>query len=234
MNGRRLVVAALLICGVALFHAPRGAKAAGDEAALHAQAQKALAERNWQVAADALKKLVVLDPRWEYFQPLGDADTNLGNYLDAIEAYDKGIKVAEADKKAPAATTRTAISAMLTGKGNDLLKLKRNDAAVDAYTKAAALAPNPGIAYFNLCATQYNMGKVDGALAACDKAIKADPKRADAYFIKGSLLVGQSTVGKDNKVTVPPGTVEALRKYLELAPNGGHAADVRQMLDFVK
>jgi hypothetical protein len=34
-------------------------------------------------------------------------------------------------------------------------------------------------------------------------------------------------------LVAPPGTVEALKKYLELAPNGAHAEDAKQMIDFV-
>jgi len=33
---------------------------------------------------------------------------------------------------------------------------------------------------------------------------------------------------------VPPATIEALNKYLKLAPTGGHVADVRAMLDALK
>ena len=39
------------------------------------------------------------------------------------------------------------------------LKLKQNDAAIAAYGKAATLDPHPATAYFNLCATMYNVGK---------------------------------------------------------------------------
>jgi hypothetical protein len=35
-------------------------------------------------------------------------------------------------------------------------------------------------------------------------------------------------------MAVPPGTVEALRRYLALAPDGGHAKEVKDMLDFLK
>jgi tetratricopeptide (TPR) repeat protein len=93
--------------------------------------------------------------------------------------------------------------------------------------------PNPATAYFNICATQYNSGNTEGALAACDKAIAADPNRADAYFIKGSLLIASSTTDKDGKVKPAPGTAEALNKYLELAPDGSHANDVKQMLAYI-
>ena len=71
-------------------------------------------------------------------------------------------------------------------------------------------------------------------VAACDKAIVSDPKKADAYFIKSSLLFGDSKIDKNNKIVVPPGTVEVLKQYLALAPTGSHASDVKQMLDALK
>src|SRR5262249_36338377 len=102
--------------------------------------------------------------------------------------------------------------------------------AIAAFTKAAALDPNPGTAYFNLCATQYNTGNTDGALAACDKAIAADPNMANAYFIKGSLMMGSSTMDKGGKLEAPAGTADAMNKYLSLDPNGAHAGEVKEML----
>jgi len=122
---------------------------------------------------------------------------------------------------------------MLTNEGNSYLKLKKNPEAIAVFTKAAEMDPNPGTAYFNLCATQYNTGNVEGALVSCDKAIAADPTKADAYYIKGSLLIGSGKMDKDNKFIAPPGSAEALNKYLELAPDGAHAADVKQMLAFI-
>jgi tetratricopeptide (TPR) repeat protein len=125
------------------------------------------------------------------------------------------------------------VAQMLTNEGNAYLKLKKNDKAIEAYTKAASMDPNPATAYFNICATQYNTGNTQGALAASDKAIAADATRADAYFIKGSLMVGDSKLDKDGKLTAPAGTSEALNKYLELAPDGPHAGDVKAMLQAI-
>ncbi len=86
--------------------------------------------------------------------------------------------------------------------------------------------------YFKLCASLYNMGKTDAdAIAACDLAIAADPKKADAYFVKASMLFGSGSIDKNNKFKVPPGTAETLKQYLAVAPNGSHAPDVKQMLD---
>lgn len=205
------------------------------------QVNDALTAKNYEAAVGPLQQLIAQDPNnWQYYSGLGDAQYNLGQYDQAVATYDKGIQVADAnttvDPKNPStdpAKKKAGVAKMLTNEGNSYLKLKKNKEAVDAYTKAAALDPNPGVAYFNLCATQYNTGNVEGALDACDKAITADPNKADAYFIKGSLLIASSKTDPSGKITAPPGTAEALNKYLELAPNGAHAGDVKQMLEYI-
>jgi tetratricopeptide (TPR) repeat protein len=209
--------------------------------ALIQQAQTAISAKNWKDAVPPLQQLVAMDPTgWPFYSSLGDAQLNLGQYEQAIETYEKGIQGAErksavdpANPSSDTAAKKAGTAKMLTNTGNAYLKLRKNDEAVAAYTKAAAMDPNPATAYFNLCATQYNIGNTEGALNACGKAIATDPNKADAYFIKGSVLMAESTVTKDGKTLAPAGTVEALKKYLQLAPNGGHVADVKQMLDYL-
>ena len=58
-------------------------------------------------------------------------------------------------------------------------------------------------------------------------------KNENAYFLKGSLMMQQSKQGKDGKLEAPDGTAEALNKYLELEPDGPHANDAKQMLQFI-
>lgn len=106
--------------------------------------------------------------------------------------------------------------------------------AVSAPVLADTTAGTSSTSYFNACATLYNSGKKEEAIVACDQAIAHDSNKADAYFIKGSALFGNGTVGKDGKYVVPPGAVEALDKYLELAPDGTHAQDVHAMLDSLR
>jgi tetratricopeptide (TPR) repeat protein len=205
--------------------------------ALITQYNAAVQNKQWQQAADLSKQLIGIEPdRWGYWQGLGNAQLNLGQYDDAVKSFEAGIKLAQADmnSKAPEneiVKTKAGIGMMLTNEGNSYIKMKKNDLAIAAYMKAAEIDPNPAVAYFNLCATQYNLGSMGGAAAACDKAIAADPKKADAYFIKGSAMFGNGKLDANNKYVVPPGTVEALKKYLELAPNGGHVEDVKAMLD---
>jgi tetratricopeptide (TPR) repeat protein len=201
-------------------------------------------EQSWTTAATALKQMVAADPNhWEYYQALGTADLNLKQYQEAVDNYEKGVQLAQAvasgngpksGGSAPdPAKAKAGVGQMLAAEGNALLKLNKQKEAIEAYTKAAEMDPHPGTAYFNICATQYNSGNTEGALAACDKAIAADPERADAYFIKGSLLMGSSTMDKAGKLQAAPGTAEALNKYLELAPSGPHANDVKEMLQAI-
>jgi tetratricopeptide (TPR) repeat protein len=83
--------------------------------------------------------------------------------------------------------------------------------------------------YFNIGAVYTNAGKVDEANAAFDKCIAADPTRAEAYYQKGLNLLGKATLQGD-KTVAPPGTAEALQKYLELTPNGPNAQSAKDLL----
>ena len=229
--------------------APLPAAQSASQSPLVAKAQAALDAKQWPDAEAALKELSSSEPRWEYFEALGAAQFNQGHYADSLGSYQRAIDLAQKDLAqkdlaqkdlaqkdlAGKSANAAAIAQMYTTIGNANLKLKKNDAAIAAYTKAATLSPNPAVAYFNLCATMYNMGQPAAkTVAFCDKAIAADPKKADAYFVKGSALYGEGALDKSNKFVPPPGSVEALKQYLVLAPDGPHVQDVKAMLDALK
>lgn len=197
------------------------------------QLQAAQAAKDWPKAEGLAEKLIALDPdEWQYRQALADVRLHKGDYAGALEAYSAALAGAGKAKVTP--TLHEAMALMYTNEGNALIKLKRDADAVKAYTQAAQLSAHPATAWFDVCAVRYNLGAVDLALAACDKAIAADPTKADAYFIKGSVLMGNSSIDAAGKTAAPPGAVEALQKYMQLAPNGPHAADVKQMLDYLR
>jgi tetratricopeptide (TPR) repeat protein len=234
---QRILAVLILVGGLSatLAQEPGKGDRSPNENALLTQAQSALQARSWQAAETAFKQLVAIAPaRWEYQEGLQD---NLGRSEAALASYEKAIPLARRGADAAndsSAKAKAAVAQMLTVEGNIYLKLRKNPEAIDAYTKAAALSSNPAVAYFNLCATNYNAGNTSAALAACDKAIAADPAKADAYFIKGSVMVGNGAVDQKGKFVVPKGTVETLKKYLELQPNGAHASDVKEMLNAIK
>ena len=159
----------------------------------------------------------------------GAADPDVQQkYNDAIASYKKAIDLNAASKKPSPETAAAAENQMGQAYG------KMGDAknASDAYDAAAKAQPTAaGMYYFNEAATLYNAGKADEAGAAADKAIAADPKRADAYYIKGQALIPKAAVDpKTQKITAPPGCVEAYQEYLELAPTGPHAQEVKDIL----
>ena len=167
---------------------------------------------------------------------LGQADalkakadaTAVQKYKDAATSYQKGIDLNTASKKPSAETAGAAYNQL----GQALAKSGDPKAASAAYDNAAKAQPTQsGMYMFNEAATLLNAGQNDDAAIAADKAIAADPKRADAYYIKGQALIAKVTVDpKTNKITAPPGCVDAYNKYLELAPEGTHAKDVAEIL----
>jgi tetratricopeptide (TPR) repeat protein len=150
-------------------------------------------------------------------------------YSDAVASYKKSVDLNAASKKPSPEVAAVAYNQL----GQAYAKMGDTKGAADAYEQAAKAMPaNSGMYYYNEAVTLYNSGKLPEADAAADKAIAADPKKADAYYIKGQALIPQATVDpKTQKIVAPPGCVEAYQMYLELAPDGVHAADVKGVLE---
>jgi tetratricopeptide (TPR) repeat protein len=150
-------------------------------------------------------------------------------YDAAAASYKKGVELNAASKK----PSPEAAAAGYNQLGQAYAKMGNAKDSADAYEMAAKAMPaNASMYYFNEAATLYNAGKLPEAGTAADKAIAADPKKAEAYYIKGQALIPQATVDpKTNKIVAPPGCVDAYQTYLELAPDGPHAADVKGILE---
>jgi tetratricopeptide (TPR) repeat protein len=218
---RTLLVVCLLLAGTIVGHAE-------SENELINRANAALNAKDWATAEKVFRQLVTAAPtNWLYFQGLADAVGAQGKYPEAIAGYDKAIALALATKDEKA---RAAAGAMLTQEGLFYLRQKKFAEGVAAFTKATQYVANQATAWFNVCAAAFNAGDVKAAVAGCDKAIAADPNKADAWFIKGALMVADAKAGPNGKMIPPKGTVEALKKYLALAPNGSHVKDVQEML----
>jgi len=214
--------------------APEEPLSSGQIDDLVKQAGALLAARDWQGAIPLLEKLLAAKPdSWTFLSGMGDARFNLGQYALALDAYQKGIRAIDAaNVSGDDAAKNNSLAHMLGNEALAFLRLKRNQEAIAAWTREAGIDASP-VAHFNLCATEYNTGNFEGALDACDKATVTDPRRADAWFIKGALLIAESKTDQNGKVRAAPGTEEALKKYLELEPNGPHAQDVRDMLQYI-
>jgi tetratricopeptide (TPR) repeat protein len=150
----------------------------------------------------------------------------------AVTSYQKAISLNSAADK-PNAVTAAAANNQL---GTALGRLGKTQDAAAAYDAAAAADPQGAVKYYiNESVTLYNVsvttGKADGLVEAANKAIAADPTRADAYFFKAEGLAPLITMGSDGKTLVaPPGLVDACNMYLKLAPAGVHAGDMKGIL----
>ena len=156
----------------------------------------------------------------------------------AMDGYQKAIAekqaAAQAGEKDP--NMNQKLAAYYNNLGEAQAKGGKSDDAVKSYTQAATLDPaSAGLYYFNLGATLTNQNKTNdptmrqNAVDAFDKAIAADPNKADAYYWKGTNLIGAATL-KGDKMVAPDGTAEAFQKYLELQPSGPHAEEAKAML----
>lgn len=203
-------------------------------ASLTASYAQALQARDWASAIAAAQKLVDLSATADHLRMLEEAQIN-ANALDAaLATCDRAIAAAQQEKPAadqPDTAWKALLGRLYTDKGNAYLKLRRNPDAIAMYTQAASIDPNPATAYWNLCVTLYNTGDTDNGVNACRKSAQIDPSHADTWFILGSILYAQSTTMQGGKFVIPAESKQALEKYLELAPNGAHANDVKQMLD---
>ena len=222
----------LLLVVQAASQVPNGAVEQNPEA-LADLYQQAMQAKEWPRAVAAAQQLVALKATSQNLKLLGNAQIYSGTADVALATYEQALAAAEKEKPAEGPLVsgwKDGLAQIYIGKGNALLKLKRTTEAIEAYNQAAGFASNAGLAYFNICAVFYNNGNTHDSAAACRKCVLADPSRANAWYILGSVLFADAPID-NGKVTASPEMREALEKYLALAPDGPHAADVKAMLE---
>lgn len=226
---RAFLILGFLLCS---FTAPAQQSAlAPDPQQAYAAAIQA---KNWPAAIDSAQQLVAASPTADHLRLLAEAQYDSGSLQEALGTFAGALQASAAER--PATGVGDADWKALTGRiylwqGNTYLKLRRTADAVVCYRQAAELDPHPGIALFNLCATFYNTGDMDRAVAACRQVTQADPGHADGWFILGSVLYADAHTDARGKFVISAETRQALQRYLEMAATGPHAADVKAMLD---
>jgi tetratricopeptide (TPR) repeat protein len=234
----RILASAFLLLLFALPAVTQVPNSAGEQSpeALNALYQEAMKAKEYPRAIAAAQQLATLKANSQNLGLLAKAQLYSGAMDAALATYDQTLAAAEKEKPAegqPLKIWNDGVAEIYISKGNTLLKLKRTSEAIEAYNRAAERALNPALAYFNVCAVLYNNGNVQEAEAACRKCVQADPTKANAWFILGSALFGDTAVDAHGKMTASPETREALEKYMALAPDGPHAADVKAMLEMI-
>jgi tetratricopeptide (TPR) repeat protein len=192
--------------------------------------KEAFLAKNYQLAVDSFAKAVEVDPSQHVvWGNLADAYVSLAGTQTGADqqatldkrlgAFQKAIELKPDD---PAYHNNYALA---------LAKAKKYPEAQAELSKAAQIDPASAAKYFyNLGAVLVNTGHVEEAGAAFQKAIEADPNYADAQSQYGLYLISKATTAPDGKIIPPPGTKEALQKYLALQPTGPNAEAAKGML----
>ncbi len=155
----------------------------------------ALEAQQWPEATEILKQLIAADPnRWEFYQNLGTVQNNQSQYEDAASNYERGIELVQSGVSTGPQPDKKDISLMMIYAGDAYARLGNADKAVEFYSKASEISPDPATAYFNICRAQRSAGNTDSAVQACNKAISIDSKRWEFYQTLGAI---QQNAGQD-------------------------------------
>jgi len=191
--------------------------------------QAALAAKQYDAAIESLTKVSEADPKQSAtWSALADAYMGLGrqkpadaatDYQQALNAFNQAIALAPAN------------AGYYNNWALTLAASNRMDEAKAALAKAVELDPaGVGKYYYNLGTLLLNSGKSDEATEQFKRAIDADPKYAEAQYQYGVSLLAKATTDASGKIVAPAEAVEALQKYLQLAPNGPNAQSAKDVL----
>ena len=160
---------------------------------------------------------------------MGQAQLGLKKFDEAEASYKKTLEI-EATAKKPSPPTQAAANA---GLGEIYARNGKVPEATAAYEAAAKADPTRANFYLTNESVIYSqLGNGDAQAAAADEAITADPNQPLPYYLKGQGLIQKATVDPaTGKMILPPGCAEAYGKYIQLAPTGPYAADVKGILD---
>jgi len=162
---------------------------------------------------------------------LGVAQLGEKKWEDATTSLKKTIELASAAKKPNPELIAGAHAAL----GEVYARSNKPEDAAAEYDTAVKINPSKAGLYLgNEAIVFQNVGNGDAQAAAADKAITADPKNPIPYYLKGQALAGKITVDAKGNYVAPPGCIEAYEKYLELAPTGQYATEVKAVLDATK
>jgi tetratricopeptide (TPR) repeat protein len=159
---------------------------------------------------------------------LGQAQVGLKKY-DAAEATYK--KVLDIESKSPKPNLQVQGLAN-SGLGEIYARTGKVPEANAAYDAAAKVNPTQAGFYLkNEAVIFFQMNNADAQVAVANEAIAIDPNQPILYYLKGQGLIQKATLDpKTQRIVAPPGCLESYQKYLQLAPDGPYAAEVKGII----
>ena len=158
--------------------------------------------------------------------------SNLGLAYGGVGQYEVAINTLEqAAMLKPAVGTYMELGTDLAQVG----KMPEAIAACDRLLTVDSTAKNMQAGcYKNVAIVLTNKGKLLDAIAPLQKVTLLNPQDSLAWKLLGdSLLSTITSKSQDGKIVyvIPPGTVEAYQRYLQLDPNGPYAGQVKSALE---
>jgi tetratricopeptide (TPR) repeat protein len=189
-------------------------------------------DKKYDVGETLMLKDTALKPDGELlWYELGNSQLGLKKYDDSITSFKKAIDLSTASKKPSPELIGGAHAAI----GEALARNSKAPEAAEEYDTAAKANPPKAAFYLaNETIVYSQINNADAQVAAAEKAIAADPTNPLPYYLKGQGLAPKITTDPKGNFVPPPGLVEAYQKYLELAPTGPYAGDVKVLLDTLK
>jgi tetratricopeptide (TPR) repeat protein len=158
--------------------------------------------------------------------------SNLGLAYGGVGQYEVAINTLEqAAMLKPAVGTYMELGTDLAQVG----KMPEAIAACDRLLTVDSTAKNMQAGcYKNVAIVLTNKGKLLDSIAPLQKVTLLNPQDSLAWRLLGdSLLSTITSKSQDGKIVyvIPPGTVEAYQRYLQLDPNGPYAGQVKSVLE---
>lgn len=176
-----------------------------------------LRQNDFKRAEDELMKGLSLEPlNVHILNNLGSATYHQEKFEQAILYYKQALQLAKSDD---------AKVEPMVNLANALADLRRNDEAIEYFTKALKIRPDFAMAYNCLARMYYNSKKYELAAENARKAVKFKPEYAMAYY-----HLGLAEAALNNK----PEAIKALENSLKYERDPSYAADTRRFLDHVK
>lgn len=198
------------------------------KAEIDAKADEIKAAKYGEVETLMLKDTAAKPDASVLWAQLCKGQIGLKKYTEAEPTCKKALDLDVASKK-PNPQTEGAVNSDL---GEVYARTGKVAEANAAYDAAAKINPPQAYLYLKNEAVIFSqMGNTDAQVAAADEAIKADPTQALPYYLKGQGLIGKATIDpKTQKIVLPDECLQAYQKYLDLAPTGPFANDVKGIL----
>ena len=158
--------------------------------------------------------------------------SNLGMAYDGVGKYPDAINTLE-----QAAMLKPAVGTYME-LGTDLAQVGKTTEATAACDKIPNVDPtaknSQAGCYKNIAIVLTNKGKFLDAIAPLQKATGLNPEDALAWKLLGdSLLSTVTSKSQNGKIVydIPPGTLEAYQRYLQLEPSGPYAGQIKSVLE---